>query len=172
VLEPGARSRAVTLPLLPDGGGWRDFHSGRWHPAGQTAVVDAPLERIPLFLPAGGILPLGKAMRHIGQQPDDLRQVHVAPHRKQGRGRFTLVEDDGLSLAYRRGEYSEVLLEVEAEPDSVTLSARLQHNGYPLAYRTVEFILPPNEMRPLKTDGACKTWLDSTERRHVQIVVS
>jgi alpha-D-xyloside xylohydrolase len=112
VLEDGARSREVYLPRETE---WCDFYTGQWHSGGRTIQADAPLERIPLFAPAGSIIPMGKVMRHVGEQPDDLRQACVFPDPQRGRGTFTLVEDDGISLGYQRGEYAEVTLAVEAE---------------------------------------------------------
>lgn len=165
VIEPGARTRAVYLPA---GHEWCDFHTGQWHEGGQTLLADAPLDRIPLFVPAGGIAPMGKVMRYVGEQPDDLRQALVFPHPHGGRGAFTLIEDDGLTFGYRRGEYTTVALEVAAEPEHITLSAKAQ-GLYPLPYGEIEFILPPGEARPARADGPCKTWRDPLGRQHLSL---
>jgi alpha-glucosidase len=55
VLEPGARTWRVYLPA---GAAWCDWHTGAWYDGGQTVAVDAPLERIPLFVREGGMIPL------------------------------------------------------------------------------------------------------------------
>ncbi|GAA4842336.1 glycoside hydrolase family 31 protein [Kitasatospora terrestris] len=55
VTEAGARSRAVYLPA---GAEWRCAWTGAAHPGGTTVTVDAPLERIPLFLRDGADLPV------------------------------------------------------------------------------------------------------------------
>ncbi|MFW6197676.1 MAG: glycoside hydrolase family 31 protein, partial [Myxococcota bacterium] len=54
VLERGVRSREVTLPP----GRWVDWWTGEVHDGGQTVVRDAPLGVLPLFLRAGGIVPM------------------------------------------------------------------------------------------------------------------
>jgi alpha-glucosidase len=125
--------------------------------------ADAPLERIPLFVRAGGLIPMGKVMRHVGAEPDDVRQVFVFPHPNAGRGEFTLIEDDGLTLGYQRGEYSEVKLEVVATDDRISLQAARQGN-YHLPYNRIEYILPPNETRPVIVNG--ETWTDAQGRIH------
>jgi alpha-glucosidase len=147
VLEPGARTRAV---YLPGDQPWCDFHSGRWYEPGQVVTLDAPLDRFPLLAPAGGIVPMGKAMNYVGEQPDDLRQVYVFPHPQHGRGTFTLFEDDGVSLRYLEGEIAEQKLEVVATPNHVELVVHPPKGSYPLPYREIEFILPANENRPVK----------------------
>ena len=161
VYEEGARTRRV---YLPDSVDWCDFYTGKWHRGSQEITVDAPLERIPLFVPAGGIIPMGKVMRHVGAEPDDTRQTFVFPHPNEGRGTFTLIEDDGVTLGYQRGEYTQVRLEVAARRDTITLRAQTRGN-YRLAYKTIEFILPPGETR--RVDAPGDTWTDTDGRTHI-----
>ena len=55
VLEAGARAWDV---YLPKGASWRDAWTGEEYTGGQTVTVQAPLERIPLFLRDGAQLPI------------------------------------------------------------------------------------------------------------------
>jgi alpha-glucosidase len=165
VLEDGARYRPVYLPSASE---WCDWYTGEWHTGGEVISADAPLERIPLFARAGSLVPMGKVMRHVGAEPDDVRQVFVFPHPGEGRGAFTLIEDDGFSLGYQRGEYSEVKLEVTAARDRIALQA-VRRGSYHLPYKQIEFILPPNENRPVI--ATCETWVDAQERIHAFVTV-
>jgi alpha-D-xyloside xylohydrolase len=54
VLTRGARTREVIFPP----GDWIDWWTGAVHSGGHTEVVDAPLEKLPLFLRRGGLVPL------------------------------------------------------------------------------------------------------------------
>ena len=54
VLEQGKTDRAVTLPP----GDWIDWWTGERHTGGQLTTVAAPLGTLPLFVRAGGIVPL------------------------------------------------------------------------------------------------------------------
>ncbi|NPV67404.1 MAG: glycoside hydrolase family 31 protein [Anaerolineae bacterium] len=165
VLEPGARTRAVYLPA---GTAWCDFHTGQWHAGGQMVTLDAPLERIPLLVPADGLIPLGRAMRHVGAEPDSLREVHVFPSPGGGEGAFALVEDDGWSMAYTRGEQTRLTLRVAATAAQIVLAVDPPQGGFPLPYDTVAFVLPPGEMRPV-SGGEVATGEDG--RRRVQVAV-
>jgi alpha-glucosidase len=177
VLEPGARLRAV---YLPGEGAWCNFYTGEWHNAGQTVEADAPLARIPLFVPAGGILPMGKLMPHIpagarigaGGQAGDMRQAYVFPHPHQGLGEFTLVEDDGLTLNYQKGEFSLVTLQVAASTDHVLLRALRARQCYPLPYDEIEFILPQGEQRPVRLPKGSERWIDAEGRLRVTIPIA
>lgn len=162
VWEPGVRARPVYLPA---GTGWYDWHTGEHFAGGQTIEAAAPLERIPLFVPEGGIVPLGKVMRHVGATPDDEREAWVFPPRGDGAGRFTLIEDDGVSLGWARGERSALRLEVSATADALALAVGLDQYGYPLPYREVTFVLPPGEVRTVHAPGSVEAMGDDGRRR-------
>ncbi len=166
VLEPGARTRAVYLPAGAD---WCDFHTGDWYAGGQEVTVEAPLDRVPLLVPAGGMIPMGRAMGHVGERPDDLRQVYVFPHPQAGRGAFTLIEDDGESLAYQRGERTRVTLACDATPEAIGLSVASVEGGYELPYNEIKFILPPGETRDIRAGGECRRWRGEDGRVHVVV---
>jgi alpha-glucosidase len=165
VLEDGARTRPV---YLPGEEAWYDFYSDAIYQGGQTIIAEAPLERIPLFVRAGGIIPLGKVMRHFGAEPDDVRQAFVFPPPGEGRGSFGLVEDDGVTLGYQRGEFTEVALQVIADPSTLELRAKARGN-FALPYSRVEFVLPRGETRVVKSRG--EVWLDEQGRKHIAVAV-
>ena len=97
---------------LPEGR-WYDFF-GELQPVqggGKIEREAVPLDRLPVYVRAGSVIPLGPAMQYTGQKPVDPLSVHVygfAPIDLAGERRisaFSLYEDDGLSIAYRSGEF-------------------------------------------------------------------
>lgn len=166
VLEPGATSRQVYLPAGAD---WYDYANGTRYTGGQVITLDAPLDRIPLLARAGALIPLGKPMRYVGAEPDDWREVRVYPPAGAGEAHFTLVEDDGHSLAYRRGAYTALRLAVRATPDALALAAEPIHAGYPLPYAAIEFALPPTETRPVNPPA--ETWTDEDGWRRIRLAM-
>jgi alpha-glucosidase len=78
VLRKGVRRRRVYLPA----GDWYDFWSGTRVLGGRSVLVDAPLERIPLFVRAGTALPLANG------------ELRIFP----GEGVSWLYEDDGATI--------------------------------------------------------------------------
>jgi alpha-glucosidase len=165
VFEEGARTRRVYLPSKEE---WCDFYSGEWHHGGQAIEVDAPLERNPLLVRAGGMIPMGKAMKHVGAEPDDVRQVYVFPHPTQGHGEFTLIEDDGITLDYQQGKYTKVQLHLESNRNSISVNAQTSGN-YRLPYKNIEFILPRGETRRIDSRG--DEWMDSNQQRHFRLEI-
>src|SRR5262249_32472607 len=57
MVQPGTH-RSVYLPKPSDGATWIDYWSGRESPGGQEIEVQAPLERIPVFVRSGAIIPM------------------------------------------------------------------------------------------------------------------
>lgn len=166
VLEPGARTRRVTLP---PGQSWCDFYTGTWYAGGQEIEIDAPLDHIPLLVRAGGLIPFGKAMRHVGAEPDDLREVLVFPAPEGGHGEFMLVEDDGISFGYQRGEVARVTLAVDATLQTITLAAPSVEGDYPLPYREIVAVLPRGERRSVRAPAGSPREPDADGRQRVRL---
>lgn len=165
VLHENARSRAIYLPKYTN---WCDFYSGEWYTGGQMLTVDAQLDAIPLLVREGGIIPMGKTMRYTGEQADDLRQVYLFPHPGHGSSAFDLIEDDGVSLEYRRGGYAAVHIELAAQPDHITVAIAVSPGHYRLPYEEIELILPERETRPIHVTGAAGSReTHIKERRHI-----
>jgi alpha-glucosidase len=148
VAEAGMRQRELYLPA---GAMWCDFYTGDWHAGGQTITIDTPLARLPLFVRDGGMIPMGKLMTYIGAQADDERQVYLYPHpeRASGASSAHLIEDDGLSLAYQRGDYTQLTMHAQATPEQVAVQVDRDAHRYSLPYDEIIFILPPNDKRTL-----------------------
>ena len=115
--QPGQRARQVYLP----GGAWYDFWTGER--LNGKAAARAPLERMPLYVRAGSVLPMGPVMQHTGQWPPETLKLHVYP----GEGESWLYEDDGHSLAYRNGEFQ--LTRFNCETNGRGLAVRRQVEG-------------------------------------------
>lgn len=102
VTQPGVTTRPV---YLPEGAVWYDFWTNEKHQGGQTIQAAAPLDRLPLFVRAGSILPLGPVQQWSGEQPDGPLELRLYPGAD---GAFTLYDDEGDGYAYENGHYASV----------------------------------------------------------------
>ena len=150
VVEPGQRERRVYLPSGP--AGWYEFHSGKYHPAGAEILVPAPLHAIPLFAVAGAMIPMTDTDDFQRLHDEPSRQLRVFPMRGDGTCAFTLYEDDGLSLAYRDGQFAEVAFELRTTPTTLTLTGT-KTGLYQMPDRRIRIVLPAGETRPLTLRG-------------------
>ena len=102
VYEYGARSREVYFPASC---GWYDFYSGKYVNGGQKLTVDAPYERIPLYVCEGAIVPYGPDMQYSDEKPASEITLYVYTGKD---GAFTLYEDEGVNYNYEKGQYATI----------------------------------------------------------------
>ena len=167
VYEYGARSRSVYLPQIVNGKSvnckWYDFYSGRIADAGRQTIA-APYERIPLFVPAGSLLPVGPDVQYSSEQPDAPLTIYVYAGRD---GRFTLYDDDGTTYAYEQGAYS--LIPLAWDEASATLTIGDRQGTYPgmPERRTFRIVrVSPDHPCPFgNEDGAVSVDYDGTAKR-------
>ena len=96
VTEQGAAQRLVYLPAGSD---WYNYWTKERITGGQTIVVQAPIDTLPLFVRAGSIIPLGSEVQSA-QAPQTITSVQVYPG---ANATFTLFEDDGTTYSYEKG---------------------------------------------------------------------
>jgi alpha-glucosidase (family GH31 glycosyl hydrolase) len=96
----GQTSREVVIP----NGKWYDFYSGAYVGEVEVIKITPGLDKIPVFVKDGGIIPLMKTGLHapIAGQKIDL----FIQHYQTKTGSYFLYDDDGETNNYEEGEYS------------------------------------------------------------------
>jgi alpha-D-xyloside xylohydrolase len=97
VTDQGVTSREVYLPAGTD---WYNYWTNERVHGGQTISVSAPIDKLPLFVRAGSILPLGVPVLST-HEPQALARIRIYPGADAS---FTLYQDDGKTYAYEKGE--------------------------------------------------------------------
>lgn len=115
VSQKGATSRSVYLPQ----GGWYDFYTGEYFSGGTHYTVDAPIEKIPVFAKEGAIIPMGEAHEYATAPADQLT-VLICDGKD---GIYTLLEDDGKTYAYKKGEIARIPFAWNATDHCLTVEA-------------------------------------------------
>ena len=98
---------------LPQGQ-WVDYWDGRVVEAdanGKLIDYQVTLDKLPVFVRAGAILPMYPSSLYDGQVPKDVLTLDIYPH---GKSEFTLYEDDGESRDYQTGQHSLQRFSVDA----------------------------------------------------------
>lgn len=95
IYRPGVEHRAVYLPA----GTWYDWWTGECYTGPVHILAHAPLERMPLYVPAGAIIAMQPVMQYVDERPIDELRLRVFP----GNGEYTLYEDDGRTFEYQNG---------------------------------------------------------------------
>ena len=113
-----ARNRSVYFPQQC---GWYDLYTGQHIEGGQRLVVDAPYERIPVFVREGAIIPFGPQMEWSDEKPAELINLFIYAGQN---GQFQLYEDEGTNYNYERGKYSTIDICYDDATRTVSFSKR------------------------------------------------
>lgn len=117
------------LLYLPPATAWYDFWTGEKITGDQQIVARAPLDRIPIYVPAGSILPLGPQNEYVDQHPDDPTELRIYPGAD---GAFTLYDDAGDGYRYEKGEHATVSLQWDDSAKTLNFGQRQgQYPGMP-----------------------------------------
>lgn len=103
---------------LPSTATWYDFWSGKAYKGGQTVNAAAPPDKIPVFVRAGSIIPMGKLMQHTGEKSNDTLEIRIY---KGANGSFHLYEDEGDNYNYEKGNYTTVPFTWNEKTHSLTI---------------------------------------------------
>ncbi len=83
---------------------WYDFYTGEFAGDGEVITVSPGLDKIPVYVKDGGIIPMMPARLHApakGEMVDiEVRHYGTKP------GSFKLYDDDGETFDYEKGAYS------------------------------------------------------------------
>lgn len=118
VYEYKATSRQV---YLPSGSGWYDFYTGKYLDGGQEATADAPIDKIPLFVREGSVVPFGPEIQYTGEKPADPLTLYVFTGANGG---FYLYEDEGVNYRYEEGAFSLIPMRYEESGQTLTIGRR------------------------------------------------
>jgi alpha-D-xyloside xylohydrolase len=135
VTEYKARTRQVYLPA---GAAWFDFWTGKDARSGVTIAAEAPYDRLPVFVRAGSIVPVGPDQQYIGEKSPDALTLYVYAGAS---GTFSLYEDDGLTNGYERGQFSQIPITWDDATKTLTIGRRAgSYPGMPAA-RTFNVVM-------------------------------
>jgi alpha-glucosidase len=137
VIKPGAMGRPVYLPA----GQWLDFWSGRPYEGGQIIEVEAPLEKLPLFVKAGSIVPLWPVQQYVGEQA--IENLTLQVYWADGEHISLYYEDDGLSPDCARPEnhrLSRLILRADDEGGQIVREVVQGHYASSIRHITLDII--------------------------------
>lgn len=133
-LFTGESSRKVLLPK----GNWYDFYSGKYVGNGAEIVAHPELDRIPVYVKDGGIIPMMASRLHA---PTADEKVNLTiRHYGTKAGKYNLYDDDGLSFDYEKGMYAwRSVLVKKNKHGQLTGEVSKPEHGKPNTYGTVRF---------------------------------
>jgi alpha-D-xyloside xylohydrolase len=118
VTEPGAAARHLYLPAAK----WYDFWTGASIQGGHTLDAPSPIDRMPLYVRAGSILPLGPEVEFAAEKSADPIELRIY---RGANGAFTLYEDENDSYDYEKGAYATIPISWDDSANTLTIGDRI-----------------------------------------------
>ncbi|HXE33420.1 MAG TPA: glycoside hydrolase family 31 protein [Verrucomicrobiae bacterium] len=117
VTEPSGATRRLYLPNAK----WYDFWTGATTQGGRTLDAPSPIDRMPLYVRAGSILPLGPEVEYAAEKSADPIELRVY---RGASGYFTLYEDENDTYNYEKGTYATISFSWDEAAHTLTIGDR------------------------------------------------
>ena len=135
---------------LPKGATWYDFWTGKQYKGGQSVTLETQLNRVPMFVRAGSIVPMGPEMQYVGEKSWDNLELRVYPGAD---GEFVLYEDEGDGYNYEKGAYSTINIKWNERTRTLTIGERQgQYKGM-LQQRRFTVVTPDGKQQTVEYTG-------------------
>ncbi len=106
VIREGAETRGIYLPI---GAEWIDWWTGEKFESGKTHYLKTPIDRLPLFVRVGAVIPTQPVIQHTGEMPKVNLTLNVAAGILPGKAEETSVfQDAGEGYGYRKNDFREI----------------------------------------------------------------
>ncbi len=117
VTEPAATTRQLYLPSAL----WYDFWTGVIAKGPGPITASAPLDKLPLYVRAGSIVPLGPDEEWSTEKPADPIELRIY---RGADGDFTLYEDENDNYDYEKGVHATIPLHWDNDRQTLTIGDR------------------------------------------------
>jgi len=129
IYQPGKEHRAVYLPA----GTWYDWWTNQRYDGPTHILAHAPLEKMPLYVRAGAIIPMQPVMQHVNEFPVNELTLKIYP----GESQWTLYEDDGTTFEYQSGQWRTTTYQTYLEDNQVILEVKDRKGDRQVANRQI-----------------------------------
>lgn len=126
---------------LPEGE-WVDFWTGCRLSGDVSFYCDAPLDKIPLYVKAGSIIPTGPSVQYASEKPWDSLQIRIYPGAD---GIFSLYEDSGDGYDYETGAHSVIRFQWDDRNATLTIHPREGSWNGMIAEREFRIVIVRND---------------------------
>jgi alpha-D-xyloside xylohydrolase len=140
----------TAIKYLPKGTEWYDFWTGKQYKGGQNVTIETAFDRVPMFVRAGSIVPMGPEMQYVGEKSWDNLELRVYPGAD---GQFVLYEDEGDNYNYEKGAYSIIHIKWNERARTLTIGARQGTFKGMLQERRFTILTPEGKRQTMNYDG-------------------
>jgi alpha-D-xyloside xylohydrolase len=160
VVTSGGHSRSIYLPK----GEWYDFWTGSKRTGGRSVTVETSMEKIPLMVKAGTILPVGPVLQYALQPDSTPLKIFVYPG---SNGSFVLYEDEGENYNYEKGCYTVIPFQWNDKKKTLTIGERKGNFSGMLQKRKIGIVLAGQDSVKGLDNTVTDVWIVYEGKRQV-----
>jgi alpha-glucosidase len=131
LVAPVVGKSAVTKKIYLPEGEWIDFNDGQTLYSGEKWITcKSPLNTIPIFVKKGSIVPMKPVMQYIGEKVNAPLYLHIYPALENQTASFTVYEDDGENLDYKKDIFSKTNIACTSQKNEYSTEITTKNTGY------------------------------------------
>ncbi len=167
VTTKGAKSRTVYLPE----GQWIDYWTGEKFEGKKSILTLTPLDKLPIYIKAGAIIPMQPDMQYFGEKPIDPVTLDIYPSQKSS---YKLYEDDGKSLNYQNGDFAQTEIKCSETNQTVTIELLSSEGKFKVADRNYTLTVHLDKMPESVTlsETALNNWNFDDAKKTLELTVA
>jgi len=136
LVAPTESTRELVKVYLP-AGNWYNMHNGVMLAGNSEITTECPVHLLPLFIKAGSVIPMQKAVQSTAENPGDVLYLHFFNGSENST--YAYYEDDGKSYNYENGSFYKRSIIFDAEKRELRLKSK---SGSLISrFKKVHFIL-------------------------------
>jgi alpha-glucosidase len=132
VQEPNSQGRRMYIPK----GKWYNYWTDEVVEGGDEKWVSAGIDKIPLFIKAGAMIPKYPVQQYVGEK--DIDQLKVDVYFAEGIETSTVYEDQQDGYDYKKGRYSLRNFRLKGKVDGMSIQ-QFKDGTYITEYDTIKF---------------------------------
>ncbi len=155
LVAPAMDNEETTRDVYLPRGKWIDYWTGESYTGPRNISYTAALDKIPLFVKAGAIIPMQPDMNYVGHKPVDPLTLDIYPFKTSD---FVLYEDDGETEDYKKGAFALTRFVCKQREDGITIDIGESKGQYEGKLKSRAYILKVNQVgSPDKVKVGSKT---------------
>lgn len=160
VQEPNSQGRRMYVPR----GKWYNYWTDELVEGGVERWVSAPIDKIPLFIKEGAMIPKYPVQQYVGEK--ELTELKIDVYFKEGKEDSVIYEDQQEGFDYKKGRYSLRNFRLLGKPNELIIQQfkdgtyttsyetfKIQFHGLPFAIETIEIDNEEVTFESVKFDG-------------------
>jgi alpha-glucosidase len=153
-------------------GDWFDFWTGQKHSSTEQVSLHPRLDETPLYVRAGAIIPMQPVVQSTNDRPDGPLELRIYPGNDC---RGSLYQDDGISFAYKKGDFLRIGFSCQLSSNFLTISSSIEKNSYQPWWNSTELRIYGIAVEPKDIqvgDRQFHDWRYDDQRHVVTLTVS